>query len=122
MGPPGVDVGALDDVDAVDDVHGGTLPPELVRVARALELGYLAKHGVYEYVSLTEARRRGLRPIRMKWIDTNKGEHANPLVRSRLVCTEVRRKGWEPIFVAAPPLDRLKALIGNAALRRGRSG
>ena len=47
---------------------------------------------------------------------------ANPLVRSRLVCTEVRRKGMESIFAATPPLDSLKAFIVKAASQWGRTG
>ena len=39
------------------------------------------------------------------------GDAAHPLVRSRLVCTEVRRKGVEAIFAATPPLESLRCLL-----------
>ena len=49
-----------------------------------------------------------------KWIDTNKGSAEAPRYRSRLVCTEVRHKGVEPIFSATPPLETLRILLDVA--------
>ena len=67
---------------------------------------------VYDYFSTSEAvRRTGRRPLRLKWIDSNKGDTKDYNVRSRLVCTEVRRKGVEAIFAATPPLEALRALM-----------
>ena len=43
-------------------------------------------------------------------------------IRSRLVATEVRRRGMESIFAAAPPLDSRQALCMKAASRRGGTG
>ena len=89
---------------AFDDVKGGELLPQLVHDARCRELKYLAQRRVYEYSSTSLAyRRTGKRPLRLKWIDSNKGDTAHPNVRSRLVCTEVRPKGVEAIFAATPP-------------------
>ena len=56
----------------------------------------------------------GRKPLRLKWIDTNKGDEVRANIRSRLVCTEVRPKGVEAIFSATPPLETLRALVTMA--------
>ena len=67
---------------------------------------------VYEYSTEAEARARtGRNPVGLKWIDTNKGSGEAPRYHSRLVCTEVRHKGVEPIFSATPPLEALRVLL-----------
>ena len=53
----------------------------------------------------------GKRPLRLKWIDVNKGDGLSRNIRSRLVCTEVRPKGVEAIFAATPPLESLRMLL-----------
>ena len=108
--------------EASDDVKGGPLPPELVKLARAKELQYLRDMEVYRYASVADCVRiTGRRPIGLRWIDTNKSSKETPNIRSRLVCTEVRRPGLEPIFAATPPLDALRALLVKAASRWGRT-
>ena len=83
---------------AEDDVHGGELPAGLVLAARQKEIRYLQDRKVYSYSTVAEAwRSTRKQPLRLKWIDTNKGGQAAFNVRSRLVCTEIRRKGTESI-------------------------
>ena len=54
------------------------------------ELKYLSERKVYEYFSTAAAIQiSGRRPLRLKWIDVNKGDKKDMLLRSRLVCTEV---------------------------------
>ena len=97
---------------AWDDVEGGELPARDVYLARKRELEYLAARKVYEYASTSMAiQRTGKRPLRLKWIDVNKGDQNRFNIRSRLVCTEVRPKGVEAIFAAAPPLETLRSLM-----------
>ena len=55
--------------------------------------------------------REGRNPVGLKWIDTNKGSAEASRCRSRLVCTEVRHQGVEPIFSATPPLETLRVLL-----------
>merc|ERR1712051_754601 len=106
--------------EASDDVKGGALDPVLVKAARDKELRYVHDMGIYEYWSASDAlKRSGKRPLRLKWIDTDKG---GGNLRSRLVCTEVRRPGTEAIFAPAPPLDTLRILLSKAAERRGKNG
>ena len=69
--------------------------------AREKEIKCLWDMEVYEYSTEAEARARtGRNPVGSKWIDTNKGSAEAPRNRSRLVCTEVRHKGVEPILSA----------------------
>ena len=71
---------------------------------------------MYSYSTEAEAfRLTRKKPIGLKWIDSNKGDRRAFNVRSRLVCTEMRRKGMEAIFSATPPLESLRALVARAA-------
>ena len=98
--------------EAEDDVKGGPLDPREVKAARQKEIQYLWDMEVYEYSTEAESRARtGRSPVGLKWIDTNKGSADAPRYRSRLVCTEVRHKGVEPIFSATPPLETLRVLL-----------
>ena len=102
--------------EAHDDVHGGALPPELVRAARRKEIQFLKDRKVYSVSTAAEAFRLTRRPpLELKWIDTNKVDQRLFNIRSRLECTEIRRKGIEAIFSATPPLEFLRALIAKAA-------
>ena len=82
----------------------GPLDPHEVKTARQKEMQYLWDREVYEYATEGEARARtGRNPVRLKWIDTNKGSAEAPRHRTCLVCTEVRHEGVEPFFSATPP-------------------
>merc|ERR1712051_393273 len=106
--------------EASDDVKGGALDPVLVKAARDKELKYVHDMGIYEYWSTSDAMNRsGKRPLRLKWIDTDKG---GGNLRSRLVCTEVRKPGTEAIFAPTPPLDSMRLVVCKAAERVGKSG
>ena len=94
---------------AEDDVKGRPLDP------REKEIKFLWDMDVYEYSTEAEARARtGRNRVGLKWIDTNKGSAEAPRCRSRLVCTEVRHEGVEPIFSATPPLKTLRILLSVA--------
>ena len=93
-------------------MKGGDLPAHLVYSARKRELKYLADRKVFEYYATNEAiKKSGRRPLRLKWIDVNKGDRKNYNIRSRLVCTEVRPRGVEAIFAATPPLESLRVIM-----------
>ena len=99
---------------ASDDVKGGSLPAHLVHAARVRELEYLRLRQVYEYSTTREALRlTGKQPLGLRWIDTNKGGRTNMNIRARLVATEVRRRGVESIFCAAPPLESVRVLLAK---------
>ena len=112
------------DIPAVDadeerpvewEAEGGPLDPREVKTAREKEIKHLRDMEVYEYSTEAEALvRTGRKPVGLKWIDTNKDSAEAPRYRSRLVCTEVRHKGVEPIFSATPPLETLRILLDVA--------
>ena len=72
--------------------------------------------GTWRFTSTPLKRRHGhgRNPVGLKWVDTNKGNAEAPQYHSRLVCTEVRHKGVEPIFSATLPLETLRILLGVA--------
>ena len=86
--------------------------PVEVFAARKKELKYLSDRRVYCCYPTSKAMEiSGKRPLRLKWIDVNKGDGLSRNIRSRLVCTEVRPKGVEAIFAATPPLESLRMLL-----------
>merc|ERR1739836_279579 len=74
------------------------------------------ERNVYSHCSVDEALKVSKKqPLRLKWIDTDKGGKGSRSVRSRLVCTEVRPRWKEAIFSATPPLESLRVLISYLA-------
>ena len=61
-----------DELEAWDDVSGTALDPRRVVEARALEMDFFKRLGVYEKVPRSMARRLGKNVIGARWIDTNK--------------------------------------------------
>ena len=97
---------------AWDDVKEVSLDLGKVKAARAVEMKFVRDRQIYKYATKDESWRVMLKaPIRLKWIDSDKGL----LYRSRLVATEVRPKWQEAIFAATPPLEVMRALIAIAA-------
>ncbi|CAK0886283.1 unnamed protein product [Prorocentrum cordatum] len=115
-----------DDERYWDDVNGVWLDPQMVQEARRLEVEWLHKLDVYEKRTIEECRSvTGQPPIKLMWIDTNKGDHEKPNYRSRIVVREKRGKGEEGrklpatlLFSAMPPLEAVKILGGMMVQRR----
>ena len=64
---------------------------------------------------MREARRViGKPPITVRWVDVNKGENTNPIIRSRLVARQIRQTGEDAIFVPTPPLEALRSILSVA--------
>ena len=98
-----------DDVVAWDDMKNRELDPKEVVKARGVEMGYVRQHGVYEYASVSECRRKtGADPVGTKWLDTNKGDEKNPVYRSRWVAQQYRRAWVESIFSATPNIETVR--------------
>ena len=65
---------------AWDDVSGADLDPKAVRVARAEEIAYVRKMGVYTKVPMNEClTKTGKQPTSTRRIDTNKGGAPTPI-------------------------------------------
>ena len=76
------------------------------RCPRRLEIEYFRDKGVWELRKIAEAiQATDRRPISVRWVEVNKGDHENPKIRSRLVAPEIRGPGQEACFAPTPPLD-----------------
>ena len=62
--------------------------------------------------------KRGLKIIKTRWIDINKGDKENPDIRSRLVAKEFNNEEQDGLFAATPPLEALRFLVHEAATVR----
>ena len=108
---------AIEFGEAFDDVSGVRLDAALVKKAREEEMDYIRKKEVYTKIPRQQAERDGIKVIKSRWIDINKGDDKAPRYRSRLVAKEFRtpdREG-ENMFAGTPPLEALKMLISEAA-------
>ena len=94
---------------AVDDITGKMIEVEKVNEARKEEIGFMKELGVFERSTREECVARTRKsPITTRWIDTNKGTEENPVVRSRLVARDFKKKGEMErydLFAAMPPLE-----------------
>ena len=110
-----------EDAMAWDDVTGEELDPREVAKARGQEMEYVRQKKVWRKITRREAQRRGIKIIKTRWIDINKGDRWNPNYRSRFVGKEFNDGKEGGLFAATPPLEALKMLISDVATtRRGR--
>ena len=101
--------------DIYDQVSGKLLDPVMIKEARATELGYVHNYGVYKKVPVAVCwERTGKAPIRVKWVDINKGDEEHPDYRSRLVAMEIRPKWQAAAFAGTPPLEAMRFLLSLA--------
>ena len=99
-----------------DDISGEQLPPKLVQEARAEEIGWIHKIGLYDKVPRSQAVASGKPILPVRWVDVNKGDKAHYKVRSRIVGKELKAKTKEALlahelFSATPPWEMVKALF-----------
>jgi hypothetical protein len=85
--------------------------------ARAKEMEYVHKMRVYDKVDRETAdwESGGKRPIRLRWVDTNKGSPGQPNVRSRLVAMEFKVDKRPDLFSATPPIEAVRMLVAMMA-------
>ena len=57
--------------------------------------------------------------ITTRWLDINKGDVANPDMRSRLVAMEFNGGDKPGLFASTPPTEALRILCSIAATKRG---
>ena len=107
------------DMEAWDDVTGKALDLKAVRQARLKEMKYVKEKEVWQPISREEARRRGWKVVKTRWIDIIKGDEDMPNYWSRLVAKEFNDGAGEGLFASTPPLEALRFLISEAATVRG---
>ena len=97
--------------EAWDDKVGQELDPEVVRKARALEMEWYRKMNVFEKRPTQECFGKTKKPpIKVKWVDHNKGDRQHINVRSRLVAKQISTGKQQGLFAAPPPLEALRML------------
>ncbi len=76
-------IGHKDHGEAWDDVTGEKLEWEGVQKARHEEIQEIYKRKVYRKVPLNDCwDKTGKAPIKVRWLDINKGDSVNPELRS----------------------------------------
>ena len=69
-----------------DDISGKELNPSLVRAAREEELKVVDEMGAWEVRTIAECLEvTGKKPVKVRWVDVNKGDDESPNVRCRIV-------------------------------------
>ena len=105
-----------------DDLTGRELRRDLVEAARAEELAVVKKMMVWRKVRREEClAATGKPPIKLRWVDINKGDELNPKYRSRIVAKEIRTDNRPELFAATPPLEFIKYLVSRCASRQRRA-
>ena len=76
------------------------------------EIKHLHSYDVYEKVPIAECwNSTGKAPVKVKWVDINKGDNVNHEYRSRLVAKELKLDKRLDLFAATPPLEAKKFLF-----------
>ena len=99
-----------------DNISGEELPNDLVKKARREEIDWVRSIGLYDKVPRSEATSRNIAPLKIRWVDVNKGDRSCYNVRSRLVGKELRAKTKgsllaHELFSAMPPWEMVKSLL-----------
>ena len=89
----------------------------MVRTARAEEMAYFKKVGVYKIVPRSHPQTTGGKVIGTRWVDVNKGDAEKPNCRSRLVGREFNVGKDDTLYAATPPLEALRFVLSFAATR-----
>lgn len=99
-----------------DNISGEELPPQLVKKARREEIEWVRSINLYDKVPRAEADSKNIQPLKIRWVDVNKGDRQNYNVRSRLVGKELKAKTKgsllaHELFSAMPPWEMVKSLL-----------
>ena len=99
-----------------DDMSGKELKADLVEAARAEEIATVKKMHVWVKVDREQCfRETGRPPIKLRWVDVNKGDCSKPNYRSRIVAKEIKTHNRPDLFAATPPIENIKYLISRVA-------
>ena len=98
-----------------DERTGEALETSEVCKRRDKELTKMESFNVKNDISYAEAKAKGLRLVRSRWIDTAKEIDGKPGVRSRLVAQEVNTYKREDVSMGTPPMRVHRAIVSHAA-------
>ena len=103
-------------VESWDDVSGSPLDVRLLREARAVEMEFFSKMGVWaEKLPKRVVKSRGGKIIPGRWVDANKGDAARPVFRARSVGKEFNTGVDPTLYAATPPLEAITLLLAHAS-------
>ena len=96
-----------------DEMNGKQLDTAAVKKARMTEIDFINSMGVWEEVP-RPSKDSGIKVVKGRWVDIDKGTYGKPNYRSRYVACEIK-KGVKSAFVseffaAMPPLSSSKLL------------
>ena len=112
------DDGLLETQGAFDERTGEALPVDKVRKARGRELDKMLEHNVKEDITWDEAKRRGLKIVKSRWVDGWKPLPDDPQgVRSRCVAQEVNVSHRDDVASGTPPLKAHRMVLSHAATK-----
>ena len=104
---------------AYDERTGAELPTEKVKRARGRELEKMAEHNVKTDISWEEAKRRGLKIVKCRWVDGWKPLPDDPHgVRSRCVAQEVNTGPRDDVHSGTPPLKAHRMVVSSGSTRK----
>ena len=103
---------------AWDDVTNENFVPELVHAARAVEMDYFNKPGVYEKVPRAHQIAREGKVIGVRWVDVNKSDATDVHYKSGLVGREFNIGRDDALYAPTPPLEDLRVIVSYAANRQ----
>jgi hypothetical protein len=108
-----------EEAETYDANTGEAFKKELVKIARADEMETFRRFGVYTKRPTKECwSETGTAPIKVKWVDINKGDTEREEYRSRLVAMEIALNKREDLFAATPPLEAKKMLFSLFASKK----
>ena len=96
---------------AWDDLTGANLDPREASMASMKELGYIHDKSVYRRIPRSEALPIGIRILKTKWIDIDKGDLEHPNYRSRFVTMEFNTRRMDGLFASTPALEALQRFV-----------
>ena len=88
---------------AWDDISAAPLDPLKVIEARKVEIGYAQNKPVWKKIPRWQAKEKGWKIIKSRWIDINKGDDKNPNYRSRIVAQYFNEMPWTTESVSQVP-------------------
>ena len=100
---------------AWDDLTGMRLDGQKVMEARGKEVDYIRGKKVWIKIPRSTAVAKGIKIVKGRWIDINKGDDENPMYRSRYVGKEFNDGSMDGLFAGTPPLESLRYLVHEAA-------
>ena len=72
--------------------------------------------GVWEIRPISECLEvTGKKPVKVRWVDVNKGDDESPNVRCRIVAKDFNIDKRPDLFAATPPLEYLRYLVARCA-------